>query len=463
MLNYDEAIQRGREKAKREQEEKRKREQAASGQPPAGANGKPEPETIVFQSLAVLKAKPIKWDVPGRIPRGKVIIIAGDGGMGKSTLYRQHVANVTTGRPSFGMTYAAGEPGRVILFAAEDGAEDVVIPSLVAEGADLTRIERIPYVATLHEGKPNRVPFGLEHLELLKAELAKRPDVRSVVIDPVASFVGRCRIDDHKSELRRVLDPLNELAESTGVTIIVVAHVNKASGVKAAHRIAGSAQYVNAVRLVYLVAEDPDDETRRLMMPVKANLLGIERDALAFRLHRLTPEEAAAHRQHPALVDLSDEDFAAVVDQMATLVFDGNVKADADQVMGGKPNDKTKVDRCCSWLKEFLNQYAYPSAEINDAAKKAGFTTDNVFKAKAKLKTDGLRNRKAEGLNAEWWSGFGDPNDWVSRPVNMSTGSQTSTSSTSSTSSQIHGTHGTHGTQERHETHASSSLDEIPD
>ncbi len=403
-------------------------------------NGVP---SIVFQKLSELKAKPIKWLVPGRVPLGKLVLIAGDGGMGKSTLTRQLVARITNGRPAFGVNYKPDEPGRVILFAAEDGAEDVILPSLVAEGADLERVARVPYVTTKGKGKPQHVYFGLEHVGLLKAEVHKRPDVRLIVVDPIASFVGRCRIDDHKQgELRRVLDPLNELAEATGATVLVVAHVNKSNGARAVHRIAGSTGYVNAVRLAYLIGEDPDDDQRRFMMPVKANLLGIERDALAFRLHRLTADEAAAHRKHPAFADLGNDDFAAVAEQMARLEFEGNVRADADRMMATKqPQDKNKVARCREWIKEFLAKYAYPSGEILDAAKAAGFTFDNVKQAKAELRADGLHNRKADGLNGEWWSGFGDPRDWVTRPAATSAPSHTSPGSPTSPTSD--GTGGT--------------------
>src|SRR5262245_3720189 len=99
-------------------------------------------DQVVFEALSTLKAKPVKWEVPGRIPRGKVTLIAGDGGMGKSTFVRHLIACITSGRPAFGMSYTAPIPGDVVTFAAEDGAEDVTVPSLIAEGADLKRVLR---------------------------------------------------------------------------------------------------------------------------------------------------------------------------------------------------------------------------------------------------------------------------------------------------------------------------------
>src|SRR5262245_11199199 len=243
--------------------------------PPGGTTD--DHEVIVFESLDNLRVKPVRWEVPGRFPRGKVTLVAGDGGMGKSHLDRHLTASITSGRPAFGMQYAAAAPGDVVMFALEDGYEDVVLPSLIAEGADLKRVHRVPYVEQQVGGKKSQVHFGLEHLAALKAELATRPEVRLIVIDPIASFIGRCQIDDHKTgELRRALDPLNELADQAGVGVIVIAHVNKAAGIKAVYRIAGSHQYTAAVRLAYIVGEDPDDPRRRFLMPVKKNLLGVE-------------------------------------------------------------------------------------------------------------------------------------------------------------------------------------------
>jgi RecA-family ATPase len=379
-------------------------------------------DAIVFESLDGIQAKPVRWEVLGRIPRGKLVLVAANGGEGKSTFCRHLVSKVTSGRPACGVDYVPDNPGEVILFAEEDGVEDVVIPSLVAEGADLSKVFRIPFVASVDaKGVKSRVRFGLEHLEMLKTELKRRPKVRVIVIDPIASFVGRCKIDDHKqTELRRVLDPLNDLAESTGVTVILVAHINKTNGDRAVYRIAGSATYANAVRLAYVLTTDPDDEDgeRRLLMPVKHNLLGLALDSLAFRLVKLKPDEVVALRTHKSFAHLTDTDFAAVADQLARLEYDAAVNANADEVMRcqGKKTGGNKVEKCKAFLREFLAKYAYPSEEIVAAADAAGFTFDNVKEAKAKLKLDGLRNSTRGVLRGTWWSGFGEPETWTLRP-----------------------------------------------
>jgi len=391
----------------------------------AGSNG--HADTIVFEFLADLKAKPVKWEVPGRFPRGKVTLVAGDGGMGKSTLVRHLIACLTTGRPAFGMDYAAADPGDVVMFAMEDGYEDVVVPHLIAEGADLTRVFRVPYVERSdNKGNKSRVHFGLEHLDGLKVELGRWPNVRLVVIDPIASFVGRCRIDDRNTgELRRALDPLTELAEQTGVAIIVIAHINKAEGVKAVYRIAGSHQYTAAVRLAYLIGEDPDDAQRRFLMPVKKNLLGVEKAAVAVRLEQLGPDAAATYREHPALHKLSDTDFTAIATQMARLAFDAPVAADADRVMGGKGTDgdgrREKRQKCIAWLVEVLADFAFPSEEIFVAGKAAGFSDDLVYASRkefngSKPDPEQIWAVKKNDWDGRHWWGFNSPINWTQRP-----------------------------------------------
>ena len=94
---------------------------------------------LVIARLSELKARPVRYLVPSRIARGKVTLIGGRGGSGKSTLTRSLAAAVSRGRPAFGLTYTA-TGCKVLIVAAEDGPEDTILPSLLAEGADLDRV-----------------------------------------------------------------------------------------------------------------------------------------------------------------------------------------------------------------------------------------------------------------------------------------------------------------------------------
>jgi hypothetical protein len=389
---------------------------AADNKNPAAAdtNGRPR---LIVRRLADMKAKPVRYLVPGRIASGKLHLVAGRGGSGKSTMLRSAVADLTAGRPAFGLSYVSDGPIRVLLVAGEDGPEDTILPGLAAEGADLSRVELIEGVL-VGDAKSgfSLSPVGIE---LIRERLAACPDIKLIIVDPVASYVGRLKVDDNRSgELRdAILDPLSRLAEETGAAILIVAHLNKGSG-EAVDRIAGSAAYRDAVRCAYLVAPSEDDEDLRVLMPIKENLPGVERTSIPFRLRHLTDGESTNVLTGVQFAALDDDDRAIIRGQLRRVSFESPQRLSADSLLGPKGDkDKNKVQRCADWLAAFLKLYAFPSSEIVDAGKAAGFTFDNVTKAKTKLKdTAGLRNSNLGRLQGVWWSGIGHPNEWKLRP-----------------------------------------------
>jgi energy-coupling factor transporter ATP-binding protein EcfA2 len=380
---------------------------------PARADGD---TSLIITKLSDLKAKPVRYLVPGRIPAGKLMLVAGRGGCGKSTWSRALAADISAGRCAFGLTYPDPVRGKVLIVAAEDGPADTILPGLLACGADVDRVAILEGVR--HNDKRTDFTLLPEHVDLVRERLKHSPDIRLIIIDPIASFVGRSKVDDHRAaELRLVLDPLSALAEESGVAILLLAHMNKGSG-EAVDRIAGSAAYRDAVRAAYLATEDPEDDTRRLMIPVKENLPGFDRSAIPFGLEKLTDAEAEAVLSRPQFADLEPEDRATVREQLRRVRFDAPVKVDPNEATApkGKRADMNKVEKCAEWIKDLLREHAYPSQEIVDAAKLAGFTFDNVTKAKTRLKKDGLQNSNMGRLRGVWWSGFGHPATWALRP-----------------------------------------------
>ena len=116
-----------------------------TAQPPTNGNlpfrptTDPPPPELVVLSFEGMTAKPVRWLVPHRLPAGKLVLMAGKGGDGKSTATRHLTARITTGRPAFGLTYTAS-PVNVLILSAEDGPEDTILPHLLAEGADVSRV-----------------------------------------------------------------------------------------------------------------------------------------------------------------------------------------------------------------------------------------------------------------------------------------------------------------------------------
>lgn len=133
---------------------------------------------LVTTCLADIRPEPIRWLVPGYLPLGKLVILAGDGGYGKTTLTLHLAASVSRGRSCLGLSYPAHDPADVLLISCEDDHVDTVVPPLLSADADLRRIHRVDGVEE-EDGRP--VPFTLAYLDRMERELRRRPAVRLVV------------------------------------------------------------------------------------------------------------------------------------------------------------------------------------------------------------------------------------------------------------------------------------------
>jgi hypothetical protein len=363
--------------------------------------------------LSTLRPRPIKWLERNRIPLGKVVLIAGDGGHGKSTLTLHLAACLSQGLPAFGLSCDEHLTGDTLLIQCEDDWSDTVVPRLLAMGADMARIHQ---QHGIRNENGELVPFCLAHYQALERTLAAKPEIKLVVIDPAGAYIGS-GVDDHKdSELRSLLGPLAELAARRGVTIILVKHFSKAPTAKAVSKISGSTGYVNAVRAAYVVLPDQDDPERALLLPVKFNI-GRRPKGLTYRRESMLPAEVDALLQ--PFEELSAEDRQRIGETIFHLRWEGETDATADNQLADAMRAERgpkKTERCAAWMKTFLAKYAYPSDEILAAAKEQGYTFDNVKEAKATLKEDGLRSTNRGEFQGVWWCGFGEPYHWTRRP-----------------------------------------------
>lgn len=220
--------------------------------------------------LADVEPEPVKWLWPGRIPFGKLTVLDGDPGLGKSSLTIAVAAAVTTGRPLPGAGDERGEPGDVLLISPEDGLADTLRPRLDSAGANVKRV---------HAVAPDfRIPDDIERLGVVVR--ARR--ARLVVIDPIMSVLGNT---DGKGDqaVRRALQPLVEMAQRTGCAVVLVRHLTKATSGPAVYRGGGSIGIVGLARSALVLAKDPNDPGARILAQVKPNLAA-PAPALRFRL-----------------------------------------------------------------------------------------------------------------------------------------------------------------------------------
>jgi putative DNA primase/helicase len=227
--------------------------------------------------VADVDREQVRWLWPGRIPRGKLVTLDGDPGVGKSSLTLTIAAKVTTGSPF--PDGSRPERGDVILLSAEDDIGDTIRPRLEAAGADLTRCWVLPDVHP--ESEPPRPPELPADLFLLE-DLVKSKGAVLVVVDPLMAFLAG-QVDSHRDQdVRRVLASMAYMAARTGAAVVIVRHMRKGAG-SALDKGSGSIGIVGAARAGMLVAPDPEDEGRRILAMTKSNLAE-KSEALAYRL-----------------------------------------------------------------------------------------------------------------------------------------------------------------------------------
>jgi hypothetical protein len=243
------------------------------------AYGSPVRELVICRASEV-EPEQISWVWPGRIAAGKQTLIAGEPGLGKSQLSTAIVASVTTG-DRWPHDEGQAPHGSVIILSAEDGMADTIIPRLMAAGADRERVYIVSAVRK-EDGTGNR-SFNLHaDLKLLEQNIEAIGDVRLIVIDPISSYMGA--IDSHKNtDVRGVLEVVGEMATRYRVAVLGITHFSKGAGQKAINAFIGSIAFIAAARAAFAVMKDPDDESRRLFLPVKNNLAPMGH-GLAFRL-----------------------------------------------------------------------------------------------------------------------------------------------------------------------------------
>ncbi|WP_297959650.1 AAA family ATPase [uncultured Ruminococcus sp.] len=228
-------------------------------------------------NMAKIQETETEWLWYPYIPYGKVTIIQGDPGEGKTTLALNIAAALTKGETVTGektdpLTGQELYPTSVLFQTAEDGLADTIKPRLLAAGADcgyISGVDESVYPLSITDGRLD------EALRLTNARL--------IILDPLQAYLG-ADVDMHRAnEIRPVMSYLANMAEQFGCAIVLIGHMNKNVGAKAAYRGLGSIDLTAAARSVLLVARDKRDPDRRIVMHVKSSLAR-EGRPVAFRM-----------------------------------------------------------------------------------------------------------------------------------------------------------------------------------
>lgn len=209
---------------------------------------------------------------PGRLPLGKLILLAGQGGIGKTFLALDIITIVTRGRPfpdCRDRPETFQPPASCMFITAEDDMEDTIVPRLIDMGADL---ERVYTLETTKRPDGTYEAFSLRDIPRLEAMLEAHPEIRLVVIDPITAFLGRGTDDAKNADIREVLGPVAALAARFDIAFLALTHLNKSSSARFSDKILGSVAYNNVARVTLGVMLDPENPSRRIMTMAKNNL-----------------------------------------------------------------------------------------------------------------------------------------------------------------------------------------------
>lgn len=272
----------------------------------------------------------MRWLLPGLIPLRTLTLVAGVGGLGKSTWLAGVAAQVSRG------DLLEGEPGDVLMVTFEDPAAEVLRPRVQASEGDLERVHEV-VVEGGYGIDPICLPGDAADLQRLIAEV----DARLLIIDPIiAAFhlaLDSCK-DQH---VRSVLAGLAQLAEGADCAITLVGHLNKTPSRDAYVRIANSVAFWNAARSVVLITEDdPSEPDLRLVAQSKAN----------WARHR--PVER--HRLDSiALPGTVDPDTGAPIETSRMVFVEYATDVERNELLGGRSRDR-KTDEAVRFLEQRL-------------------------------------------------------------------------------------------------------------
>ena len=306
--------------------------------------------------MSEVQSQEIEWLWYPFIPYGKLTIIQGDPGDGKTTMVLNLAAKLSKGEALDENMKVTG-PVNVIYQTAEDGLADTVKPRLELAGADCERIIVI-------DESDKSLSMVDERLE----QAIVRTGARLLILDPIQAYLGGGMDMNRANEARDMTKKLGALAEKTKCAIILIGHMNKASGNKAAYRGMGSIDFFAVARSVLLVGRVEGESNTRAVVQIKNNLAAFG---------------------HPKAFALSEDGFKWLGDYEITV----------DEVLGGITPKANKMEQAKQMLRELAEtQSAVLSNEIFDRANELGISKRTLENAKKEL---GIRARKIN--NAWYW------------------------------------------------------------
>lgn len=299
-----------------------------------------------------IELKDVKWLWKPYIPYGKITIIQGDPGEGKTTLILAIAAAITTGS-ELPVAEKANTKSSVIYQTAEDGLGDTIKPRLLSAGADCGKvvvIDESEYELTLIDERIEQAIIST--------------GAKMLIIDPLQAYLG-AKVDMHRAnEIRPVFKRLANVAERTDCAIVIIGHMNKNGGLKSVYRGLGSIDISASARSILLVGRASDEPNIRIMAQVKSSLASIG-VPIAFELN-------------------VDGKFKWI----------GEYDIDIHELLQNTPTSESVLARAEKLIQELLKDGPVASEDVFDKAKAQRISPRTLKTAKKKLGVKSIKTKE---------------------------------------------------------------------
>ena len=340
----------------------------------------PSPSGVELIRGDSIKPEPISWLWDGYLAGGKLHVIAGAPGTGKTTLALGLAATLTVGGRWPDRSLAG--VGEVLIWSGEDSPKDTLVPRLYACGADLSRVHFIGQTT----GEDGPRPFDPAHdFTALAVEAARLPNLRLVIVDPIVSAV---KGDSHKNaEVRNGLQPLVNFGEATGCAIIGISHFSKGTaGRDPVERVTGSLAFGALARLVFAtVKESEENGGGRLLVRSKSNI-GPDGGGFRYELRQveLSGECAGITASRPEWGDAVDGEAREI---LATAEQDDD------------PEERSAKEEAEQFLRDLLAAGPVDARKVLTMARNVGIAEKTLRRAKGSLEVESKKRGMDGGFD----------------------------------------------------------------
>jgi putative DNA primase/helicase len=357
-----------------------------------------EARRLVSGRLSKVAMRQIEWVWPGRIAVGMHATIAGEPGVGKSTVLYWIAATITKGG-----AWPCGEgtapKGSVIILSAEDAPEFTIKPRVLAAGGDDDKVEVI--TATRDDSDKVSAFTLSQDLQALEALIDEIGDVVLVIIDPITSYLGDA--DGHSNtDIRSVVEPLHEMAARKGVAVLTNTHFAKSGAAnksRASHRVIGSTAFIALPRVALSVVQDSEDEDRRLVLHLKNNIAPAAK-GLGFKLEQRLAgyigEEPGREPVYASCVVWEEEHIAKTADE-AISEHEDKLRSGTKKVRASPARDEAET-----FLRAYLAGGPQQAKDVQAAARNAGIQPKPLREARERI-VETIQNHDGNVITGWLW------------------------------------------------------------